>query len=96
MVPVFGGVLSALGMLVAPRERQMSRTLAQPLAQLDLLQLGQQAQLLAEQGLAELAAEGVDKSKVKSFCDEHQGVYRLGDFKVDVDPFTFELIYKGH
>ncbi|WJW75760.1 hydantoinase/oxoprolinase family protein [Thiohalobacter sp. IOR34] len=59
LVPVHGGVLSALGMLAAPRGRQLSRTLARPLADCDPRHLQAQFAALIEQGSSALAAEGL-------------------------------------
>ncbi len=59
LVPVHAGVLSALGMLVAPRGRQLSRTVSGLLADIDAAALERHfAELMAEGGQA-LAAEGV-------------------------------------
>jgi N-methylhydantoinase A len=59
LVPVQAGVLSALGMLVAPRARQLSRTLPGVLASFAGDDLQQQLDMLAESGRVELQAEGV-------------------------------------
>jgi len=59
MVPAGAGVLSALGMLVAPRGRQMSRTLSGLLDGCDEAGLLAAFQRLADQGLEELREEGV-------------------------------------
>jgi N-methylhydantoinase A len=59
LVPVQAGVLSALGMLVAPRARQLSRTLTGVLASFTAESLQQQLEMLAETGLDEMQAEGV-------------------------------------
>ena len=59
LVPVHGGVLSALGMLVAPRERQLSRSLLQPLESVDLQATWAQLAELEASGRDALAAEGV-------------------------------------
>jgi len=64
LVPVHAGVLSALGMLVAPRARQLSRTLAGPLASFTADALQQQLEVLAETGRAELRAEGVASEEI--------------------------------
>ncbi len=65
MVPVHGGVLSALGMLVAPPGRQLSRTW---LALLDSL-LDQDVELalekLAEEALSSMEAEGVPREQCR-------------------------------
>ncbi len=59
LVPVHAGVLSALGMLCAPRERQLSQTCAGRLEDLEDARLAQRFQALEARGAAELAAEGV-------------------------------------
>jgi len=59
LVPVQAGVLSALGMLVAPPSRQLSHTLTGELATFDAPAIDRHLQALAEAGRAELAAEGV-------------------------------------
>lgn len=50
LVPVHAGVLSALGMLVAPRGRQLSRSVARPLREFSVADI--------ERGLGELVARG--------------------------------------
>jgi N-methylhydantoinase A len=50
IVPNFGGVFSALGMLLAPREQQLSRTLNTALKEIDAIAIAQQFTQLAEQG----------------------------------------------
>jgi len=64
MIPVHGGVLSALGMLVAPRARQLSRTLNLPLADTRASVIDGALAQLAEQGLPALLSEGVAESEV--------------------------------
>ncbi len=63
LVPVYGGVLSALGMLVAPRERQLSRTLPGPLNEIDEKRLQQHLlehlEQLQKEGRRQLLEEGV-------------------------------------
>ncbi|MGD8484784.1 MAG: hydantoinase/oxoprolinase family protein [Thioalkalispiraceae bacterium] len=59
LVPVNAGVLSALGMLVAPRERQLSRSLIGLLEQVGEAAIKAQFAQLAGQGLAALAKEGI-------------------------------------
>lgn len=60
MVPAHAGVLSALGMLVARPERQLSRSLEAPLSKLAAADLEARFAELEAQGRAELAAEGHD------------------------------------
>ena len=59
LVPLHAGVLSALGMLAAPRGRQRSRTLARPLAACTTAEIEAAFASLAEGARAELVAEGV-------------------------------------
>jgi N-methylhydantoinase A len=66
LVPMHAGVLSALGMLAAPRGRQLSHTLCRPLLQQDDAGLHARLQALAEQGRAELLAEGVGADAVQT------------------------------
>jgi N-methylhydantoinase A len=66
LVPVHAGVLSALGMLVAPRARQLSRTCAGLLADAAEGLLGEELQALAEQGRRELVAEGIAEAVIES------------------------------
>jgi len=64
LVPLQAGVLSALGMLVAPRARQMSRTLTGVLAALPAESLQRHLEALAEAGRAELLSEGVPADEI--------------------------------
>ncbi|MCG6968922.1 MAG: hydantoinase/oxoprolinase family protein [Gammaproteobacteria bacterium] len=59
MVPIHAGVLSALGMLAAPRARHLSRTLNSPLAEMDAQKLEAQFLLLEQSGSEALSQEGV-------------------------------------
>lgn len=59
LVPVQAGVLSALGMLAAPRGRQCSRTRLALLDHLTDAELEAEFDALAMEGIAELAAEGL-------------------------------------
>ncbi|NNG12916.1 MAG: hydantoinase/oxoprolinase family protein [Halobacteria archaeon] len=58
LVPLHAGVLSALGMLAAPRARQLSHTLTGVLDDFDEADLQRQLQALADKGTASLVAEG--------------------------------------
>ena len=64
LVPIQGGVLSAFGMLVARRSRELSQTIATPLDQIDAAGLEQQFQTLAQKALAALASEGISAAQV--------------------------------
>lgn len=59
LVPMHAGVLSALGMLAAPRGRQLSHTLCTPLLEQDDATLREHLQRLVRQGRDELLAEGL-------------------------------------
>ena len=65
IIPINGGVLSALGMLVAPRERQLSITHQCLLSDIELTELKPFIKKLKEQGKTELLAEGVNEEKIK-------------------------------
>lgn len=58
MVPVHAGVLSALGMLVAPPGRQLSRTHLAPLAAVSAEQLDEVCNVLFKQAEEQMAADG--------------------------------------
>jgi N-methylhydantoinase A len=66
LVPMHAGVLSALGMLAAPRGRQLSHTLCLPLLQQDDAGLRTRLRVLADQGLAELLAEDIPECAVQT------------------------------
>ncbi len=59
MVPVHAGVLSAMGMFLAPVERQLSQTHQVLLDELDARESDDIFEKMATQGLQELAEEGV-------------------------------------
>ena len=64
MVPVHSGVLSALGMLAAPRSRQLSQTIQKPLAQCDLKDIQTRFTTLVQQGQQALEEEGVRRKDI--------------------------------
>jgi len=66
LVPRLGGVLSAYGMLVAPHERQLSKTINQDTSQLDLAQINAIVDELTEQGQSQLLSEGVKQSQIET------------------------------
>ena len=65
LVPMHAGVLSALGMLVAPRSRQLSRTHIVRLAEINEAQIVTVLTELGNQGRAELYAEGVAQADIE-------------------------------
>jgi len=66
IVPNYGGVFSALGMLLAPRERQLSRTLNTPLAEISSAEVERALKSLATSGREQLLNEGVDAAQISS------------------------------
>ncbi len=64
IVPVHGGVLSALGMVVAEQGRQFSRTLNLKSGSIDEKKLDHQFVTLEQQGIAQLEMEGLNVSNL--------------------------------
>ncbi len=65
LIPVYGGVLSALGMLVAPRERQLSHARRQRLDDCSHQQIASWFNELAENGRQQLLQEGVRSDDIQ-------------------------------
>jgi N-methylhydantoinase A len=87
LVPVHAGVLSALGMLVAPPSRQLSHTLTGVLDGFAGPELEAQLQALAGQGRDELQAEGVA-------TDEIEATFSL-DLRYQGQSYTLNLAWQG-
>jgi N-methylhydantoinase A len=66
LVPIHAGVLSALGMLAAPRGRQLSHTLNCLLTEQRDKRLREHFQSLEEQGQSELQAEDISLADIRS------------------------------
>lgn len=66
LVPVYAGVLSALGMLAAPRGRQLGHALGGLLGKQDETGMQRHFKRLIDQGLAELSEEGVELNTVET------------------------------
>jgi N-methylhydantoinase A len=66
LVPVHAGVLSALGMLAAPRARQLSRTLTGLLQDFTGVGLEQELQTLAGSGIAAMREEGIPAADLEA------------------------------
>jgi len=64
LVPIQGGVLSAFGMLVARRSRELSQTIATPLDQINSNELERQFQAQEKKAIAALASEGLNAAQV--------------------------------
>ncbi|NCA70350.1 MAG: hydantoinase/oxoprolinase family protein [Sphingobacteriia bacterium] len=65
VVPVHAGVLSALGMLVTPPGRTLTRTRLGLLAELDDREIGAALDALTESGMSELEQEGQARSTLR-------------------------------
>lgn len=59
IAPIYGGVLSALGMLVAPKSREASRSIRKPLAEASSCEIEELLDVLSLAPSDELRAEGV-------------------------------------
>ncbi|MEZ5490034.1 MAG: hydantoinase/oxoprolinase family protein [Gammaproteobacteria bacterium] len=66
IVPLNAGVLSAMGMLVAPRGRQYSRTVRLSAAEVSEPDVDKALSDLIEQGMGELVAEGLNAGELKA------------------------------
>lgn len=74
LIPANGGVLSAYGMLVAPPQRQLSRTLQAPLEIIEQQVIVGVLDELASKGLAQLRHEGADHLQTSRSVDlRYQG-----------------------
>ncbi|MBD3671075.1 MAG: hydantoinase/oxoprolinase family protein, partial [Gammaproteobacteria bacterium] len=65
LIPVNSGVLSAMGMLVAPRSRQLSHTHIAPLARMAESDIEQALARLGRHGAEALQQEGVDAGAIR-------------------------------
>jgi N-methylhydantoinase A len=88
LIPIHGGVLSALGMLVAPRARQLSRTLNSLLAETGVEAIEAELERLASRGRAALGREGV--------ADGEIGHLPSLDLRYQGQSYTLNLPWQGH
>jgi N-methylhydantoinase A len=87
LAPIHAGVLSALGMLVAPPGRQLSRTVNGLLAQMPEETIDAAFDELAVRGLDALAAEGVDPGGITAS--------RSLDLRYQGQSYTLTLTWEG-
>ncbi len=87
LLPRHAGVLSALGMLVAPPGRELSRTVAARSDALDVVEVEARFARMIQSGTLELAADGVEQTKVQSF--------RSVDCRYVGQTFTLNLPWEG-
>ena len=88
LVPVHGGVLSAFGMLAAPRARQLSRTLNGLFADAPADVIDAHIQELVEQGTQALLGEGVAETSLH--------VDAALDLCYRGQSYTFTIAWQGH
>jgi N-methylhydantoinase A len=87
LVPVHAGVLSALGMLVAPPGRTLTRSWIAPLTALTEQEIAEGLGLLARTGIEELGAEGWSPSELQ---------VELGlDLRYRGQSYTLDLPWSG-
>ena len=87
MVPVQAGVLSALGMLVAPRTRELSRTISGLLGDVDRQALDKKFEALAAEGRRALNEEGVPENRLR--------VQRSLDLRYRGQSYTLTVSWRG-
>jgi N-methylhydantoinase A len=87
LVPLHAGVLSALGMLTAPRGRQLSQALGLPLKEQDDARLQARLRALVSRGSAELLAEGVAAGHIRA-------LFSL-DLRYQGQSFTLNVPYEN-
>lgn len=64
IVPRFSGIFSALGMILARRQREMSRSILTPIGEMQQARLDDVVEELVQKGRAELLDEGVESSQI--------------------------------
>ena len=87
MVPIHAGVLSALGMLVAPRARQLSQTVAGLLGELGARRLDDAFDNLERRGRQALLADGV--------ATHAMGVHRSLDLRYRGQSYALTIPWQG-
>lgn len=87
IVPVFGGVLSALGMLAADQGAQLTRTVTLPADPASAADLAAALDSLESQGREELHAQGVAADEIQ--------VQRSADLRYRGQAYTLNVDYSG-
>jgi len=87
LIPVHGGVLSALGMLVAPKERQLSKTVQGLITEIDRMVIEDALENLAQEGIGQLVDEGV--------TPEHIQQQATVDLRYFGQSYTLNLAWKA-
>ncbi|HEX5055147.1 MAG TPA: hydantoinase/oxoprolinase family protein [Gammaproteobacteria bacterium] len=87
LVPLHAGVLSALGMLLAPRQRLLSHALQRRLSEVPEIEVTNLLEELRQTGLRELLAEGVPANCTETF-------YTV-DLRYEGQSYTLEVPWQG-
>ncbi len=87
LVPVHAGVLSALGMLVAPKARRLSRSVTTLMADLPIDDVSTHFEEMIRHGTAELVAEGVEPDSLTA--------QRSADLRYRGQSYTLNLPWHG-
>lgn len=99
VVPRYSGIFSALGMILARRQREMSRSLLKPVSELRQSAFDDIVQELAHSGRAELLAEGVEPEQV-SWQGSVDCRYRGQSFSLNIESVNLDelvaLFHKKH
>lgn len=95
LVPIYAGVLSALGMLAARRSRELSRSVLKPLSALADAEVERHLEALRGRGREELAAESLPRTG-SGGIDERELEERIGaDLRYAGQSFTLNLPWWG-
>lgn len=84
MVPVYGGVFSAFGMLVAPQSRELSQSFLKPLELITNTEVNEQFERLATKAIADLVDEGLIEDQIE-LSQSLQCRYSGQSFTLDID-----------
>ncbi len=87
IVPVHGGVFSALGMVVAEQGRQFAKTLHLKSGSIDEKKVDHQFVTLEQQGIAQLELEGLTASSLR--------LRRSADFRYRGQSYTLNVDWQG-
>ena len=88
LVPIYGGVLSAFGMLAAPRARQLSRSVNTLFKDVSAQEIDAHIAKLLEQGQQALAIENVQKDELQ--------IDAALDLCYQGQSYTFTIPWKNH
>jgi N-methylhydantoinase A len=87
IVPVHSGVLSAFGMLAAPRSRELSRSLLGSLRELSIDDI--------EQGFAAMVAQGQEELQAEGICADDIEIRYLVDLRYVGQSYTLPITWSN-